>query len=532
MSDSDGKVFCTGIVDTYHGDGTFNIPAAVAAGLQAMFYKCSEGSDVLDSGYVQAMDRLKAEGVLHGTYHFARGTSDAIVQADRFSDDIRAFVDGHGDDILPVLDLEGDPRNPVTMSTSDAARFIERVHARLGRLPLLYMGLSKGRERMRRASPGELAVFRAVDLWLACYQHGDPTLIKSFGPWEKWTLLQYTDGDPNNSPRDDARFPHKTPGFARENQDRSIFMGSRGNMPSRSKSGVPWWVVPTLVSVGAGASVLLLSRRSFASTPRTPGSAPPASQSIPASFGSSTPHASRSDYMPTAVSGFAASLVGLSERDYLHAVEFALTSGRVPASQGTWHAVQTAYGTRRGVFFVQGMPLCCGTDESAFHAAMPVAVAQRIADRIGAALPTRKMVDLIHASATTRIGFQPFSRDRSAVSTFIASSASIEARRAGRGGLVSDFAKDYVVTAMRLAQPDRIAIYGGWESVSSAPVQPLAVPHSLGYYDYSQQARMVRADVTVDGRTMRLVDALADREVFHLFSDERIPADLQRYPTR
>ena len=225
----------TGIVDTYHGDGAFNLEAVRAGGVEAVFYKCSEGSTVMDSGYVQAMDRLKTLGFLRGTYHFARGTSDAVRQADLFADDVQCFADTHGDDILPVLDLEGDPKSFLTMSTADAARFLERARERLKRWPLLYMGASKGRTRMRNASPAELDVFRQVELWLAWYQRGDPTALPAFDPWPTWTLLQYTDGRVADSPRDTARFPNRTPGFAREAQDRSCFRGTVEQLRA-------WWL--------------------------------------------------------------------------------------------------------------------------------------------------------------------------------------------------------------------------------------------------------------------------------------------------
>lgn len=221
----------------------------------------------------------------------------------------------------------------------------------------------------------------------------------------------------------------------------------------------------------------------------------------------------------------------MSSGEYLRAVEDMLRRGMVPASQRQWIPVQTRYGARVGVFFVQGLQLACGTNDNVFHAAVTVGVAQRVADSMGAMLPTRKMVDIIHAQATTRVPFRAFTSDRSSVGTFVASSIAIEDRRAGRGGLVSDYGKDYVITNQRRANPSRIAIYGAWESAGSLPVQPLATPHSLSYYDYSQHARMVRNDVIVDGVGMALSDALERVDTALLFSSEGpIRRELQRYP--
>lgn len=208
----------------------------------------------------------------------------------------------------------------------------------------------------------------------------------------------------------------------------------------------------------------------------------------------------------------------MSSTDYLRAVEASLLANATPAAQ-RWMPVQTQANGHTGTFFVQALPLVIGTDAEMFHPALPVALAQRVADRLGAMLPTRQMVDLIHAQATARVPFRAYTSNRSSVSTLVASSRDIEARRAGRAGLVSGYGKDYVVTNWRRNHPDKIAIYGAWDG-TGARVQPLAVPHAIGYYDYSQHARLVRRDAVVDGRSVALADALANPATAPLFSDE------------
>lgn len=214
----------TGIVDIHHDDGAYDLDDVVAGGVAAMWVKNSEGVTFMDPSFVQAMDRARAAGLMRGAYHFARGTSGAEAQADAFADDVRALYDYlGGEDVLTCLDLEGDPRNQRTMSTDDAARFLVRAHELLGRWPVLYMGLSKGRSRVRKASAEVRAILARCPLWLAAYGP-DPLSLDGLGLWPSWSLQQYTNG--SAGPRDRVRYPRETKGFFRARQDRSASRGS------------------------------------------------------------------------------------------------------------------------------------------------------------------------------------------------------------------------------------------------------------------------------------------------------------------
>ena len=214
--------------------------------------------------------------------------------------------------------------------------------------------------------------------------------------------------------------------------------------------------------------------------------------------------------------------------DYERAVVDAAIRGLVPSRQGFVPVTVSSQG-RTGTFWVSKLPLTIGTDEAPLHAALSAPAAQRIADHYGYLLPTRKMVDAIHASATVRVPFRSHGSPRQAVSTYLDVSASIAQRIAGRDGLVSDYAKDYVLTNARRQNPARIAIYGAWEG-ASAPVQPFAVPHSLTYYDYSQHPRFVLNRAIVDGREMTMTEALTSDATAALFSDEgALSAAMLRY---
>lgn len=268
-----------------------------------------------------------------------------------------------------------------------------------------------------------------------------------------------------------------------------------------------------LTAVGVGLAVALWPRSAAPAAPP----APPPSLPLPPQPARS--YAPTVPTMPTSTSPFGAAVAALSPAQYERAVVDAAITGNLPASFAQFVPVTVTSQGRTGTFWASPMPLTIGTDAAPFHAPLSAPAAQRIADHYGHSLPTKKMVDAIHAAANVRVPFKSYSSDRQSPRTFVASSDVIEARRAGRTGLVSDYAKDYVLTNSRRSNPARIALYGAWDAQGGL-VQPFAVPHGLGYFDYSQHPRFVAGNVLVDGVTTPLASALADPATAALFSDE------------
>lgn len=223
-----GAPLFTGVVDVHHDDGSYDLDAVKAGGVAALWHKATEGCTYKDPAFWQAMDRARAVGLLRGAYHFASGTTDPVDQAEEFLATVGALVQPT-DDVLLALDLEGGLDERETMTTADAARFVEHVRQRTGRWPVLYAGASKTRERHRR-DPAALARLARCPLWLAQYGN-EPR--QAIGPWPAWSLWQYTNG--TDGPRDRAKFTRSTPGFTRQAQDRSAFRGTADELRA-------WWL--------------------------------------------------------------------------------------------------------------------------------------------------------------------------------------------------------------------------------------------------------------------------------------------------
>ena len=80
---------------------------------------------------------------------------------------------------------------------------------------------------------GGPALVQQVEAWPWGEPAGpDPRALLPPAPWAAWSLAQYTNGA--DGPRDTAIFPRRTPGFARQAQDRSCFLGTAEDVAA-------WW---------------------------------------------------------------------------------------------------------------------------------------------------------------------------------------------------------------------------------------------------------------------------------------------------
>jgi hypothetical protein len=178
--------------------------------------------------------------------------------------------------------------------------------------------------------------------------------------------------------------------------------------------------------------------------------------------------------------------------------------------------------------------LAVGSDADFVRVPLSPSAAQRVADRLGFALPTRRMVGQIHAAAAVRLEPVPLGEPRQAVATFVEHQRLIEEQRGRRrlGPLVDGAKKDLVVTPLLSMRPGKVAIFG-WHRPDGRPIQPLYTGHSAGYVDYSHGVRLVAREVEIDGRVHELGAVLADPVLHALLSDEGVvPPESQRYPTR
>lgn len=227
------------------------------------------------------------------------------------------------------------------------------------------------------------------------------------------------------------------------------------------------------------------------------------------------------------------SLQGLSESQRNNTILTALLGGALPAYLRRYVPVRVSGGGHTGTVFVSPDWVGFGDPEGQrrYRVALPAPMAQRVADAYGAVLPTPKIVRAIHQQGQTRVpmhGMRTWSQQHgvsmNSTATWDEFNRQFEQARAGRGGLVTDGAKDIVVSYAQSRHPDKLAIVGGWTSSdpNADPVQGYQLPHAKNYGDYSQLLRLVGATMNVDGMGSRPVaDVLADPVLFRLLLDDQ-----------
>lgn len=226
---------------------------------------------------------------------------------------------------------------------------------------------------------------------------------------------------------------------------------------------------------------------------------------------------------------FMASIAELDFAQQQNRIESEILAGNVPPCLFSLVPVLIAgedkSGRRRSiVLHVTPDYLAVGRDEPV-RIPMSPQTAWRIARALDCTLPTPRMVDAIHAAARLRLEPQPLTEARTEIATFTQHSTMIDDQIAAARYFDADGAiprerplgsvfvagckKDLVLTPLSQERPGRVAIYG-WHYPDGRPIQPLSLVHVETYVDYSHGVRLVAQSATLDGRSVRVEDLVAD----------------------
>jgi hypothetical protein len=226
--------------------------------------------------------------------------------------------------------------------------------------------------------------------------------------------------------------------------------------------------------------------------------------------------------------GYSSSMA-LTDRE--NAIFTEVTSGNIPDFQRTMVevAITTTISGQSHTFSYYVIPdyLAIGCDTDYFLMPMSPLMAQKIADRLGCNLPTRKMVNDIWYHASVKMTPSPISPSALMITipVFWDHNTTLRVQRAAffpgnpLGSLVSGDKKDVVVTKLLATTPGKVAIYG-WHYTTGSPIQPLYLGHEDTYADYSHGIRLVRMAMTLDGSSTTIANVLQDPVLNPLLSDE------------
>jgi lysozyme len=134
-----------------------------------------------DSEYRSRKAIAKTRGYLWGSYHIGE-PGDPIKQADVYL----ATIGACGGDVI-ALDIESlDPTRSITIA--DAIRFVERIHERTGRYPLIYANDDVTKALTKQYAGSTSLV--GTGLWYARFRNNIPNFPT--GVWSTYTFWQFS----------------------------------------------------------------------------------------------------------------------------------------------------------------------------------------------------------------------------------------------------------------------------------------------------------------------------------------------------
>lgn len=235
---------------------------------------------------------------------------------------------------------------------------------------------------------------------------------------------------------------------------------------------------------------------------------------------------------PTASTGseFVRRVKGLSDDEREVAIRAELLAGNMPGFLRQLRPVTLIGRDRNGAdthitVCVSPDYLAIGSDSDYLLIPMRLETALTVAGRYGFTLPTRKLVEAIHAQAAIHLAPRPLPASDAMCSTnyYWNHDRIIHRQRemltAAAGSLISGHKKDLVLSTRLWQHLERVAIYG-WYRLDGHPIQPLSTVHGWRYADYSHGVRLVSTVAFVNGREQSIYDILENPHLSLLLSDE------------
>ena len=238
----------------------------------------------------------------------------------------------------------------------------------------------------------------------------------------------------------------------------------------------------------------------------------------------------------------ASRLATLSLVDRETALVRQILSGNVPDSTRTLstvlvRSVSTGI-TNELQFDVASDYLSVGSTKDPLLIPLSPQSAQQVADALRCVLPTRRMVDLIHAAASLKLAPMPIppSPQMTTLAAFTNHNGLVRQQVANATGssapdpkLVAGHKKDVVITPRLQLSPGKVAIYG-WHQTNGVAIQPLYLGHTDRWVDYSQCIRLVSRTVRLNGHDRDIAEVLTNSTLCGMLSDEGPFIEI-RYPT-
>ena len=219
---------------------------------------------------------------------------------------------------------------------------------------------------------------------------------------------------------------------------------------------------------------------------------------------------------------------------------YQVINGNVPNWMRTLKPINASYSGHTATYYVAPDYLAIGSDQDYFLMPTTPLLAQRLGERLGCTLPTRKMVGAIWTNAAVKLAPQTFNPgapdfyDILSLEVFGGENVAVRSKRDLQtnsqpfGALVGGDKKDVIISSLIYSNltggvPKPVVIYG-WHQLSpyGVPIQGAVNVHEESYADYSHGTRLVQMNLTVDGGANTVTNVLTSATLAGLLSDETI----------
>jgi hypothetical protein len=209
-------------------------------------------------------------------------------------------------------------------------------------------------------------------------------------------------------------------------------------------------------------------------------------------------------------------------------------NGNVPNWQRTLKPITVSVPGHTATYHVTPDYFAIGSDSDYFLTPMTPLLAQRLGDRLGYSLPTRRMVNQIWTNAAVKLSPAtiPWSPEMITVPVFSWHNYMVRTNRNAvtnafpLGALVGGTKKDVIVSARIYTNfaeaATKVVVIYGWQKLSpyGEVWQPLYNGHEETYADYSHGIRFVQMNLTVDGSANTITNVLTSAALCALLSDD------------
>lgn len=182
------------------GYSEYDLTALKSNGARGLIARAGKGGNLDEkcASFIASADRA---GMLAGIYYRVQKHESPESQAEQFVSRAKSLSSRRPAGVVPLLlcgDYDGD------LSLSQILRFMDRVEARTGVVPITYLENSQALKLQTRSADSRTrARLLRAPYWIALYSHESGKgaifpapetpegLVKQYGLWSNWTLWQY-----------------------------------------------------------------------------------------------------------------------------------------------------------------------------------------------------------------------------------------------------------------------------------------------------------------------------------------------------